>query len=73
MTINGRRILDLPCAIMAIFGIDLFTPKNVSLRCIFLLVLQISIVMTTVISLKDFRTLNADIWVTCAAASQVSI
>lgn len=71
MAINGRRLLNLPSVILTIFGIDLFNPGRTSSLCIFLLVIQLLISTTALIALKDFRMIEADIWVTAVSSSQV--
>nr|QBB72974.1 odorant receptor [Protaetia brevitarsis] len=70
MTLNGRRLLDLPCAILAIFGIGLFSPAKISLWCLFLLLIQFLVFITALVAFKDLRNMDADIWVTGAAVSQ---
>nr|QBB72992.1 odorant receptor [Protaetia brevitarsis] len=73
MGLVRSHLLDLPSLLLSKIGIKLFTLEKVSLKCIVLLLIQLIVVIMSMVILKDFRTVNPDIWITTVAGSQSSI
>lgn len=73
MTTVGSHLLDLPCLLLSKLGIRLFTSEKISLRCTVLFLIQFIVVIMSMVILKDFRSVNPDIWITTVAGSQVGV
>lgn len=73
MAIVGRLLLEFPCFVLSLYGVDPFTLKKVPLKCVTTLVFQFLLVLSGIVSLRDFQSVDPDLWVTCTSASQVCI
>lgn len=69
MALVRSHLLDLPCLLLSKMGIKLFTLEIVSLRCIVLLLIQLIVVIMSVV--RDFRSVNPDIWFTTVAGMSI--
>lgn len=71
MTIIGRPVLKLPLFLMSVYGLNLFNPCKNRRKFFVIWSIQTVLFSTVLIVLKDFQDLNADVWITIMAASQV--
>nr|QBB72978.1 odorant receptor [Protaetia brevitarsis] len=73
MAIIGRPVLKLPLFIMSLYGLNLFNPSKNYRKFLIIWLAQTVIASTTLVVLKDFQELDADVWITFMAASQGTI
>lgn len=73
MAIIGRCLLHVPRALLTVFAIDPFSLGKIPLRSVILNVFQFYMTLTGILVMKDFQSVDADLWITCICCSQVRL